>query len=209
VRALKLFFLTSCFVISASADLYDLPAAEAVMNRKFQYSNQMSFYGGYLPLTSFSKYLTFGGSYLKKIDQYSGWELINAMGASEMPTELKQELIRSYGVTDSDLYVLNAVVTTNYIYSPFYMKTIFFNSELVRSQLSLIGGGGFAQFARGSLPAVTVPTIDVGLSIKFFKASMNSIDLDIRHYIFFVSNPAVRSNVMVSLSYSIPLGGQN
>lgn len=201
MRVLKLAAFFLLFGLAARADLYDLPAPELVMQKKYEAPSQFGFSLGYLPMNSFSKYMTVGLNYTWKPRDTYGWEVINAQGASEISSGLKKELIDSYGQKLEDFAVLQVLATTNFVYSPFYMKSLLFNSEMVHSQLSFVIGGGMAKFT-----TVTAPVLDAGLALKFFLKSRNSFDVDIRYYSFSSDEKSIRSNIMLSANYAISFG---
>jgi outer membrane beta-barrel protein len=183
------------------ADLYDLPTPSLVMNKKYEARNQFGIALGYLPMNSFSKYMTVGLNYTWKPTDVYGWEVINVQGASEIASGLKKELIDSYGQEAQDFAVLQGLATTNFVYSPFYMKSLLFNSEMVHSQLSFMVGAGMAKFSTKS-----VPVLDAGLALKFFLQSKNAFDVDIRYYSFSSDDRTIRSNIMLTANYAISFG---
>ncbi|MBX2994031.1 MAG: outer membrane beta-barrel domain-containing protein [Bdellovibrionaceae bacterium] len=201
MRAFGLCAALILMVFAARADLYDLPTPELIMQKKYEAPSQFGFSLGYLPMNSFSKYMTLGLNYTWKPRDTYGWEVINAQGAAEIASGLKKELVDSYGQKPEDFAVLQGLATTNFVYSPFYMKSLLFNSEMVHSQLSFMIGAGMAKFTN-----TTVPVLDAGLALKFFLKSRNSFDVDIRYYSFASEERSIRSNIMLSANYAISFG---
>jgi outer membrane beta-barrel protein len=202
-RFCKILIGMMCVSFSAFADLYDLPQPEIIMNRSYENKNQIGALFGYLPMGSFSKYVTFGASYTRKLNDLHSWEILNVQGASELKASLKSDLIQFYGLKDSDFPVLKVLGTTNWIYTPLYMKSLLFNARLVHSNLSFVLGGGMASFS-----TKMIPLVDAGMVLKFYLPSKNSIDLDFRYYHFFATEKTVRGNIMMSALYSFNVGGK-
>ncbi len=183
----------------AHADVYDLPATELVMNKKYHIANEGTFGLGYLPVGAFNKYLAVGGSYTHLFNDVHGWEVANILYTVEMQAALKQDLIAGYGGRSEDFAVLKFLATTNYIYSPFYTKSLLFNSSIVHSQLSFLAGGGVANYS-----ILTAPAVDVGIIQKFFLGEKTSLKLDFRYYTFFSTQKTVRNHItmMAGISYN-------
>src|SRR4051794_38040737 len=113
------------------ADVYDRPQFETVMSKKYRMRSELTLDAGYLPIGSYSKYTTAGAAYTYQVNVVHGWEVLNYWGAQEIRQNLKKELLNSYGAVEEDFAVLKSIVTSNYVYSPFYTKSILFNSSVV------------------------------------------------------------------------------
>ena len=194
--------ILSSFLISfsmASADVYDLPAAETVMNKKYRLMDEMTGQLGYLPVGAFNKYMVAGASYTHLFNDVQGWEVVNAMYAMEMQASLKNDLIAGYGAKDDDFAVLRILATSNYVFSPFYTKSVLFNSSIVHSQLSFVAGGGIANYT-----ILTAPAVDVGIIQRFFLGKKTSLKLDFRYYAFFSDQKTVKNHItlVAGLAYN-------
>lgn len=201
-----LILLLSLYSINAVADIYDLPEPELIMSRKYEVKSELTLNLGYLPVGAFSKFVLGGGSYTKYFNDNQAWELINVLGAAELSSGLKKELLASYGAEPETFPVLKFVATTNYILSPFYTKSLLFNSSVVYSQLGFAIGAGFAQFSID--PA---PTVDFGIIQRFYWGDNHSLKIDIRSYTYLSGRSeiqeTVRNHIYVILGYSFFFGG--
>lgn len=203
VAVLVLFFVLSLgiFLPVAQADVYDLPATEIVMNKKYRLMNEMTGEVGYLPVGAFNKYAVAGLSYTHLFSDSQGWEVLNAMYAMEMQASLKKDLIEGFGAKASDFAVLRVLATTNYVFSPFYTKSLLFNSRVVYSQLSFVAGGGIAD-----LTILTAPVVDLGLIQRFFLSRKTSLKLDFRYYAFFSEQKTVRNHITLVAGLAFNFG---
>lgn len=185
---------------TAHADIYDVPPAQTVMKKKYSLGHEVALQLGYLPVGALSKYLAFGLSYALPFNDNHGWEVVNAMATSEIKTSLKTQLTApfpdGYGVDASQVGTMTYLVTTNYLFSPLYTKSLLFNSSMVYHQLSLLGGGGLAGFSTGS-----VPVIDLGLMETFFLSAQSSIKFDFRYLNFFANNETIKNNISLVAAY--------
>lgn len=189
----------------ALAGIYDLPQAELVMNKKYDISSEYSAQLGYLPVGAFNKYIGLGGSYLKLFNETHGWEVANVIIPIEIQTNLKKVLISdiTYGASEDDFAVLKAMITTGYFYSPFYTKSLLFNSNLIRSQLSFVTSAGAAIFNIG-----TIPTGSLGIVQRFFYGEKSSISFDARYYAFLTNRDNVRSQISLMAVFSFGIGNK-
>lgn len=202
----KLILLLAFFYVNAYADIYDLPEPELIMSRKYEVKSELTVNLGYLPVGAFSKFVLGGASYTKYFNDNQAWELLNVLGAAELSSGLKKELLDSYGADPETFPVLKFVATTNYVLSPFYTKSLLFNSSVVYSQLGFALGAGFAQFSID--PA---PVIDFGIIQRFYWGENHSLKIDIRSYTYLSGRSeiqeTVRNHIYVIMGYSFFFGG--
>lgn len=193
--------LTLGFASVSKADVYDLPKAETVMNKKYRLMDEATFGLGYLPVGAFNKYALVNASYTHLFNDVHGWEVINANYAIELQASLKKQLIDEYGGEESSFAVLKYLATTNYVFSPFYSKSVLFNSSIVHSQLSFLIGGGVANYS-----ILTAPAIDVGLIQRFFVGEDTSFKFDFRYYTFLSNNKTVRNHISIVVGMAFNFG---
>lgn len=196
--------LNILFVFSAqAADVYDRPKIEPVMSKKYSLRSEVTGELGYLPVGAFSKYWAYGASYTHQYNVIHAWEVLHIFGTQEVQQGLKKELIASYGASDNDFSVLKTVMSSNYIYSPFYTKSLLFNADVVHSQFSLLAGVGYATFSN-----TTAPLANVGLIQKFFFGDRSSIKFDFRLYNFMTNKDVGRNYISLMLGYSYGMGSE-
>jgi outer membrane beta-barrel protein len=200
----SLLLLSSLFLISlsAKADLFEVPEVKAVMNQKYQIGDEINFSFSYLPVGAINKYLSLGGSYLKYFNASHGWEVINFQYAIELESQLKRDLQKPpFNAQKDELPVLQFIGTSNYVFSPFYSKSVLFNSSIVHSELSFLAGGGLASFT-----TEVIPVADLGLNQRFFLESGNSFKFEFRYYAFIANKELLRNQMALTATYSIPWG---
>lgn len=200
----ELFFLSTLLMISttALADLYDVPKVNTLENRNYYLHDEVTLQAGYLPLGAFSKYLAGGLSYTHAFSDFTSWEVINGSYAAELASGLKNDLIGNFGADPSTFPVLHFLVTTNLVITPLYSKNLLFNSSIVHSQASFVAGGGVANFT-----TATLPTIDVGIILRYFLTPSSSLKFDFRDNIFLTSDPTINNNLTLIVGYALSLGG--
>lgn len=189
----------------ARADLYDIPKSQTVMKKNYSLGNEVSLEFGYLPVDPLSKYLTGGVSYTQKFNENHGWEIFNVIYTLELATSLKRQMVRplpdGYGLDQNSLPVLSLLMSSNYLFSPLYTKSILFNKSMIYSQMSFVAGGGVAKIQSG-----IVPLFDVGLIERFFLARSQSVKFDFRYLAFSTNNELLKNNISLVVAYSWSFG---
>lgn len=199
---IKTLLLLSAWSSLARADLFEVPEVKAVMAQKYEIGDELNFSFSYLPVGAINKYLSVGGSYLKYFNSSHGWEVINFQYAIELESQLKRDLQKPpFNAKEDELPVLQFMATSNYVFSPFYSKSVLFNSSIVHSELSFLAGGGIASFT-----TEIIPVVDVGLTQRFFLESGNSFKFEFRYYAFIANKELLRNQMSLTATYSIPWG---
>ncbi|MCC6276485.1 MAG: outer membrane beta-barrel domain-containing protein [Oligoflexia bacterium] len=177
-----------------------IPKIIAVTKRPYLLSQEISIYGGYLPLDSFVRYAAVGGSYTYYFSDFIGWEVINGYYLASLPTGLEQELGNRFGAASEDKFdTINYFGTSNVVFTPFYSKHLLFGDTIVYGELSLVAGMGLSKFDTGN-----VNCADIGAFFRFVTSAHTSIKFDIRDYIYFGGNS--RNNLVVALGFAYNFG---
>ena len=112
----------------------------AVQNRPYYSLHDLTFSAGWLPSDAFNKGITFGASYTYFFKDYLAWEILNLNYSVNSETSLKQEMenlnidITNEGFGGALDYMV-AYATTNFIYTPFYNKSLLFNDKIVHGNM--------------------------------------------------------------------------
>ncbi len=203
------FFIILLIRMIATADIYDVPPTELVMNKKFHISNELNLQLGYVPTGSFSKYGLIGISYAKFFTPNHGWEVLNLLYSHELQTSLKKTLLApppdGYGdlVSSSDLAQQKALITTGYLLSPFYTKSLLFNSKLIYSQTTFPFSAGVGLFN-----IETVPVVSFGMEQTFFMTKNSAVKFDFRYINYFSKNETLKNNLNIVIGYAMNFGSQ-
>lgn len=200
-----LFILLSLNVYSQ--DKPKTPQLVAVQNRQYYLDHGLSFHLGYLPMNSFNKGVTIGASYTYFLNDFLGWEVLNVSYVANQDTGLQNDLENKYGANIPDaanqLDFMNFYVTTNFIYTPLYNKSLLFNNNIVYGELSFLAGGGIASYEK----AQGVGLINIGSIVRFFTAPNRSFKFDLRLLIpLGSSGGSSEVNMNIALAYEIQLG---
>lgn len=191
------------------SDVYDLPKVVAVQNRAFQVNSELTVQAGYLPSDAFNKGYVLGTSYTHFFSDYLGWEVVDANYVINSPTGLKGDLLDccetdviSEGF-DGALDFIQWYVLTNLVYTPLYTKALLFNKDIVRGEISFVGGAGGAKFADTGLK----PMISLGLYARFFTRPDRSWKFDFRNNIYMEESLGAVNSMSLIVGYSIHFGG--
>jgi outer membrane beta-barrel protein len=178
----------------------EVPKIIAVQNRTYYLSDEITVQAGYLPLDSFTKYFSFGGSYTHFYNDFLGWEVVNGEYAQPLDTGLSNDLVSRFGATAIKGDVLQYYLTTNAIYTPLYTKNLIFNRSILSGETSLVGGLGYSKFDSGS-----ANTFDLGIVFRLIMGKSSSLKFDVREYVY-LTTLDTKTNLMVMLGYSYSLG---
>lgn len=191
------------FGLAANDDPYDLPQVVAVENRLYSSKYDLSAHLSVMPLDAFYKAVGFGLSYTYSFNSYLSWEMLNAQSASTSDTGLKKDLLEDFqvepeGILDS----LKYLGSTNLIYTPIYAKNLLFNTSVMRSEFSFLGGGGIVGFKSGE----TAPMFGAGMMMRFFKSDSLSYKFDVRLYNHLGKGKSSELILMVGFAAAFELG---
>lgn len=204
---LKTFILSAmvvfCFMAKA-ADPYDVPKLVALENRLYNVKHELSPMLGYYPMDAFNKSFVVGASYSYFFESYKGWEILNLQYAINQETDLKKQLIDNFDVRPTGILdYITWVALSSYIYTPFYSKNLLFNSSVVHSDISLVGGGGLVHFNSGE----RAPAAGGGFIVRFFTSQTYSVKFDSRLYYHTGKDKNTNALLMINLALGIQLGG--
>lgn len=174
-------------VAQENTDIYSIPKAYAVQNRKFTLGSQLTGYLGYMPMDSFTKGYQFGAAFTTYFSDFSGWEVVNANYVLDEDTGLKGDILDISGgqaAADKIPDFPEWMVTTNFVYTPIYTKNLFFNKNIVWGDLSFVSGGGIASYKEDDIR----PIANIGAILKFFLSEQTSFRVELREYLAFLSD---------------------
>ncbi len=197
-------FLSFCVAILVAAPTFaasdanlSSPKVIAVQTRNFDLVDEVTASLGYLPLDSFNRYLSYGAAYTHYYNVYEGWELVNLLKAVDYSTGLQTQIQQSFTTTPYPFNTLDYEITTNFVYTPFFSKSLLMDSTIVRGETSLVVGGGIAKFDSGFTNEA-----DIGTFFRFFIGTKLSLKLDVRYHFYFISTAQNNMNISGGLSYS-------
>jgi outer membrane beta-barrel protein len=204
----------------AFADLYDVPKVNVIENKLYTLHDEGAIRLSYLPLDPYTKYFSVGLAYTHFFSEFVGWEIINAQYAFLFDAGLKKDLLANFSTgcptasqcaTVDKFPVLNGIATSNLVFTPIYTKNLLFNSSVVYSQASFVGGIGAALFTKPASSTVASSTsvqgcADVGMVLRYFLNSSSTIMFDFRDYIFFPSE--TKNQLGLTAAYIFNIGGK-
>ena len=185
----------------------EVPEVVAIQERSNFLSHDLSFNLGALPSDAFNKGVTFGVSYTYFLSPYSAWEVVDVNGNLNLETSLKTEFEElnvdvENTALEGKLDPIRYIVTTSYVYTPFYSKSLLFNRSLVQSETSFLVGAGAVAF--DSVP--TQPLVNFGAYSRWFTSSSRSLKLGIKWNFHLDSNGSVQNFFHINFAYSMQLG---
>ncbi len=191
-------------VAQENKDIYSVPKAYAVQNRKYTLGSQLTGYFGYMPMDSFTKGYQFGAVFTTYFSDFSGWEVVNANYVLDDDTGLKGDILDISGgqaAADKIPDFPEWMVTTNFVYTPIYTKNLFFNKNIVWGDLSFVSGGGVASYKEDDIR----PIANVGAILKFFLSEQTSFRVELREYVAFLSD-GVEPFMAIKVGYTYQFG---
>jgi outer membrane beta-barrel protein len=188
-----IFIILILGVNAFAKDVYDIPPVKAILNPLYPSDQEISLSVSYFPIGAFNKHIGFGGSYLNFINENHVWEVLSAYYFVESASGLKQVLLESYGASESEFAVLQFMAKTGYAWSPFYSKSILFNSSLIHSRTFLSFSAGFASFKVESPPLVSV-----GFGQNFYFGEGKGLKFAVDYINFFKKNDFIQNQLTIS-----------
>lgn len=201
------------FSIKASAqtippeESFELPPIVAVQNKAYTVKRDLTFQAGLLPSDAFNKGFPVGISYTHYFNTYMGWEVVNANFTNNQETKLKSD-INDLGIEVTNkgfggaLDFISYYATTNFVYTPIYAKNLAFNSDVVHSETSFVGGLGVANFDYSG-PRLL---LNLGVYFRYFTETGNSWKFDIRDLVYYEEDLGVVNSISFTVGYSLTLG---
>lgn len=189
-------------------EFYDLPKVVAVQNRTYYLNHDLTVNLGWLPSDAFNKGYTIGTSYTYYFSDYLGWEVVNANYSFNSETNLKKDLLENFGAAVENVGfggILDYIVyyfTSNIVYTPLYTKSLLFNKNIVRGEVSFVFGAGGAGFDETGIRAL----ITAGAYLRFFTKEDTSWKFDFRNNVYFEKSLGAVNTISLMVGYSMQLG---
>jgi outer membrane beta-barrel protein len=171
------------------------PKVMAVQSIKYYLSDELTLQAGYLPLDSFNRYLSYGGSYTHYFNKYEGWELLNINKAINYDTGLNNQIQQSFNFSAYPFNTLDYDITSNFIYTPLFNKSLMGGNSIVLGETELVAGWGLAKFDDGF-----TNEIDLGTIFRFFIGDRTSLKFDVRYHFYF--DPNSMNNLQLSIGFA-------
>lgn len=204
LRLRHLCIIVGCLAFFSSNSLFaadmnlSTPKVIAVQTRGFDLVDEVTATLGYLPLDSFNRYVSYGASYTHYYNPYEAWEVLNLNKAINYSTGLQSQIQQSFNTSAFPFNTLDYFATSNFVYTPFFNKSLFMDSSVIRGETALVGGLGIAKFDNEFTNEA-----DVGAIFRFFIGTSFSLKFDVRYHFYFASDAQNNMNISAGLSYTI------
>ncbi|MFK8137896.1 MAG: hypothetical protein AB8E15_06025 [Bdellovibrionales bacterium] len=188
-------------------EVFKAPELVAIQNKSNYLDHDLSVGLGLLPSDAFNKGVTLGVSYTYFYENYSAWEIIQFRQSFNLEQTLKTDLI-DLGVDlnsnnfKGKLDYIDHIITTSWIYTPYYSKTLMFNSKLINNETSFRLSLGGVKFKETGYQ----PLIGLGAYTRYYTELGRSWKLAFDLNIHFDEIDGVRSFLYVGADYSFQLG---
>jgi outer membrane beta-barrel protein len=143
------------------------------------------------------------GGYTLHFTDMLAWEVVRGGYAFTLNTALHDQLINDFGVSETKFEVLEWMVSSALMVTPFYGKLSFVNSSVLHTELFVLVGVALGSFKAES--TLYKPGPEVGLGLRFFLSEHWSIRFEGRYY--YLIDAHSTHVVDVSLGLALSLGG--
>ncbi|MCK6550847.1 outer membrane beta-barrel domain-containing protein [Myxococcota bacterium] len=160
----------------------------AIQRPKYQLAHELSLGAGIMPLDPFQKSVTASFSYTVHFSRWLAWEVFQATGALLTSTDLRDELIDTFAISEDDFNAPRFMATTGVELAPIYGKQVFLNDAVVHHAafVGLHGGVIFGDRGRISETLEDLrPAVGVGIGYRLFVSDAWSMRIDVRDYLSF------------------------
>ncbi|MCA9550139.1 MAG: outer membrane beta-barrel domain-containing protein [Myxococcales bacterium] len=167
---------------AARADEDELEAGRviAVQDRPFRLAHEFTVSAGVLPMDAFYTGLSLGGSYTLHLTDLVSWEAIAFHYSASVDKGLSDQLLERWSVEDTDEPVIQYLVSSHAIFTPFYGKLTLLNNSIVNVSTYLsVGGGAIRYQGEGGFR----PHFSIGPGLRFLFGQVVSARLDARNMI--------------------------
>ena len=169
---------------------------------------------GAMPLDAYQKGWTASVSYTAHLSKYFAWEVFQVTGALHTSTDLRDQLIDAFAVSEEDFAAPRFALTTGLEVSPFYGKQTFVNDRIVHQ--GLLGGvyGGVIFGSRADLGETLTdirPAGGFGLGYRLYLSDVLSFRIDVRNLLSLRrairdnERPELENVLLMTLSVSVNL----
>jgi len=179
-------------------------ATYAVQSRLYRLGGELNVAAGILPMNAFNKGLTIGGSFTYHFSNAWAWEIINgAYVYRQLDTGLKTELLENFDVQPTDIAAIDLMMSSCFVFKPFYGKLAFYNRRLIHLELSVPFGITLARYTN---PQTYLPGPTAGVIFRVYLSPHISMRIDVRDHILF-NHWNSRNELHVTLGLSFAWGG--
>ena len=189
-----LLFLTAALAAGPAAAA-SLPG-QAVQNRAYRLTHELSVAAGLLPMDAFEKGVTASGSYTWHFSEVWAWEVVQYQHAFGFQTDLRDEL-RTFDLQPTPFERVERFATTNLVFKPVYFKGAVLGDALTFGEFFGVVGGGYGWLTRSKRPVA-----DVGVGTRFFVSEWFSVRLDVRELLF-ITEDDVHDELWIGLGLSL------
>ena len=190
---------------AAGRDPYDLPEPVAIQHRKYQMTDSLFLNAGYIPTDSFNRGYTFATGYRVALRPWLNWEVLNYTQVANHETQLKHDLenlnlkVENIGLGGNFDWP-KQIYMTGFHYSPFYSKSLMFNSSLVYSETSLFLGAGAIMFNTVGAKPMIAP----GIATRMYISESFAFNAYFRDY--FYKDDALGINGIIDFGIGLEFG---
>jgi outer membrane beta-barrel protein len=160
----------------------------AIQRPKFQLAHELSLAAGIMPLDPFQKSATASFSYTLHFNRWLAWEVFQVTGGLLTSTDLRDELIDTFAISEDDFNAPRFMATTGVELAPIYGKQVMLNDGVVHHAAFLGVHGGVIFGDRGRLSETFEdlrPAVGLGLGYRLFLSDTWSTRLDVRDFVSF------------------------
>jgi outer membrane beta-barrel protein len=186
-------------------------ATYAVQSRLFRLGGELNAAAGILPMNAFYKGLTVGGSFTYHFSNAWAWEIINGSYVyKQLETGLMNELRENYRVQPTDIAAIDLMLSSSFVFKPFYGKLAYLNRRLIHIELSVPLGLTLARYTN---PQTYLPGPNAGLILRVYLSPHTSVRIDVRDHLILKNgwgSPTkwdTRNELHVSLGFAFAWGG--
>jgi outer membrane beta-barrel protein len=185
-KTLLLLCLVPAIAAAQIEELENPGTISAVQDRLFRMNHELTLGVGVLPLDAFYKGLTAQVSYTFHFSDSFAWQVGRGAYSYNVNTSLRTQLERDFSVNPTAFDVVNWMVGSDLVWSPWYGKFSFLNKSVAHFEVYLVGGvsvfrlflGTVTSGSSSAIGSTFRPAANVGLGIRLFANRIVSWRLD-------------------------------
>lgn len=175
----------SSFAVSTAAraqaeELENPGTVNAVQDREFRMSHELTLSVGVLPLDAFYKGVTAQVGYTFHFTDGFAWQIGRALYSYNLDTGLRTQLQRDFGVLPTAFQEVQYMVGSDLIWTPIYGKGTWLNRSVTHYEAFGVLGASLLNLTNGLTTASSTfrPALNLGLGVRIFGSKHVSYRLD-------------------------------
>jgi len=157
---------------------------QAIQNRIFYKYHELGVFLGYIGDDDFFNLYPVGFNYMLNMNEHWSWEVMRGYLVFDQEKDIRKDLEQKFGVKPSEFSKPKYMVHTHLVLKPMYGKDAVWNKRVVNHETYFFLGGGIINYEwQEDSGSETVPSVSLGVGIKYFLTKNLCLNVETRDLI--------------------------